>query len=129
MLLDTHVVVWLALDQSRLSKRARAAIQEARTKAEGLAVSGITLFELATLADKGRIGFNASIESFLQEVETRFSVIPITSRICVQAFKFGTRYPNDPADRLIGATAVVEGLPLLTADSAIRRSKALPTIW
>ena len=129
MLLDTHAVVWLALDQRRLSKRAHAAIQEARTKGEALAVSGITLFELAVLADKGRIRLNASLESFLQEVEARFSVIPITSRICAQAFQFGTGYPNDPADRLIGATAVVEGLPLLTADNAIRRSRAVSTIW
>jgi PIN domain nuclease of toxin-antitoxin system len=38
-------------------------------------------------------------------------------------------YPEDPADRIIGATALVEGLPLLTADREIRRSKAVQTIW
>jgi PIN domain nuclease of toxin-antitoxin system len=38
-------------------------------------------------------------------------------------------YPNDPADRIIGATALVEGLPLLTADREIRRSKSVQTIW
>jgi hypothetical protein len=38
-------------------------------------------------------------------------------------------YPKDPADRIIGATALVEGLFLLTADRGIRRSKAVRTIW
>jgi predicted nucleic acid-binding protein len=38
-------------------------------------------------------------------------------------------YPKDPADRIIGATALVEGLSLLTADRAIRRSRALQSIW
>jgi len=38
-------------------------------------------------------------------------------------------YPKDPADRIIGATALVEGLSLLTADREIRRSNALRTIW
>jgi PIN domain nuclease of toxin-antitoxin system len=38
-------------------------------------------------------------------------------------------YPNDPADRVIGATALIEDLPLITADKEIRRSRAVPTIW
>jgi PIN domain nuclease of toxin-antitoxin system len=38
-------------------------------------------------------------------------------------------YPKDPADRIIGATALVEGLSLLTADREIRRSRAVQTIW
>ena len=37
--------------------------------------------------------------------------------------------PKDPADRIITATALVEGMSLLTADGAIRRSKAFHTIW
>jgi PIN domain nuclease of toxin-antitoxin system len=62
-------------------------------------------------------------------VERRFAVLPITGRICVQAFEFPVNYPKDPADRIIGATAVIEGLKLVTADQAIRQSKAVPTIW
>jgi len=129
ILLDTHVVVWLALDQNRLSQKARATIEDARTKGDGLAISDITLFELAILVDKGRIRLNASLESFLQEVEARFVVLPITGRACVRALGLAAGYPNDPADRLIGATALVEGLPLVTADRGIRLSKVLQTIW
>ena len=129
ILVDTHVVVWLAFDQDQISRKARAAIDNARRSGDGLAVSDITLLELATLASKGRIQLDISLESFLQEVEARFVVLPISGRACVRAIGLPAAYPKDPADRIIGATALVEGLSLLTADREIRRSKALPTIW
>ena len=129
ILLDTHVVIWLALEPGRISKRARAAIQETRQRGEGLAVSDITLLEIATIENKGRIKLNASLEAFLAEIEARFIVLPITGRICVSALALPAAYPRDPADRVIGATALVEGLPLITGDDGIRRSKTLKTIW
>jgi PIN domain nuclease of toxin-antitoxin system len=129
ILVDTHVVVWLAFHQDRLSKRAREAINDARKSGEGLAISDITLLELATLASKGRLHLNITLESFLQELEERFTVLPISGRACARTMGLTANYPKDPADRIIGATALVEGLALLTADREIRRSKAVPTIW
>lgn len=129
ILVDTHVVVWLAFDQAQLSQKARAAIDDARRNSDGLAISDITLLELATLASKGRIRLNISLESFLREIEARFTILPISGRACVRALGLPAAYPKDPADRIIAGTALVEGLSLLTADRAIRRSRALPTIW
>ena len=129
ILLDTHVVIWLALEPGRISKRARAAIAETRRRGEGLAISDITLLEIATIDNKGRIKLSASLEAFLTEIEARFIVLPITGRICVSALALPAAYPRDPADRVIGATALVEGFPLITADDGIRRSKTLKTIW
>ncbi len=96
--------------------------------ADGLAVSDMTLLEVGTLVSRGRIRLSISLESFLQEIEARFVVFPITGRACARAMSFPTTYPKDPADRLIGATALVEGLSLITADREIRRSKLIPTI-
>jgi PIN domain nuclease of toxin-antitoxin system len=129
ILVDTHVVVWLAFDQGQLSKNARAAINGARQSGEGLAISDITLLELMMLTSKGRIRLDISLESFLREVEARFIVLAISGRACVRALGLPAAYPKDPADRIIGATALVEGLSLLTANREIRRSRALHTIW
>jgi PIN domain nuclease of toxin-antitoxin system len=129
ILVDTHVVVWLAFDQNQLSKKARAAIDDARKNGDGLAISDISLLELATLVSKGRVRLDISLESFLQEIETRFTVLPISGRACARVMGLPTAYPKDPADRIIGATALVEGLALITADREIIRSKVVPTIW
>jgi len=130
ILVDTHVVVWLALDATQLSPKARAAIRQARKSEDGLAVSDITLLELTRLVSKERIRLDISLESFLQEVESRFTVLPITARACLMALKLPPAYPNDPADRIIGGTALAEDLPLITADRAIRQAKAaLKTVW
>jgi|SRR5580704_16026111 PIN domain nuclease of toxin-antitoxin system len=129
ILVDTHIVVWLAFDQAQLSKNARAAIDRARQDGEGLAISDITLLELTTLSRKRRIHLDVSLESFLSEVEARFVVLPISGRACVLALGLPATYPKDPADRIIAATALVEGLRLLTADREIRRSRAVRTIW
>ncbi len=129
ILVDTHVVLWLALEPANVSKKARAAIEETRQSGQGIAISDITLLEIAQLESKKRIKLNSSLETFLSEIEARFVVLPITGRVCVRAMGLPAVYPKDPADRVIGATALVEGLPLVTADDDIRRSKALRTIW
>ena len=129
ILLDTHVVLWLTCDPDKLSGKARAAIEDSRGNRDGLAICDITLLELTTLASKGRIHLGLSLESVLQEIEARFVVVPIRSRACARAMSFPATYPKDPADRIIGATALVEGLSLITADRGIRRSKVVQTIW
>ena len=129
ILLDTHVVVWLASGDARLSRPAQAAIDEARRSVRGLAISDFTLFELSMLFRKKRFSLAVSPESFLGEMERRFVILPITANIALQAFALPASYPKDPADRIIGATALVEDIPLITADREIRKSRAVPTIW
>ncbi len=129
ILVDTHIVVWILSDASQLSSSAKSAIDRARNAGEGLAISDITLLELATLAAKGRIQLDISLESFLNDVQAKFAVLPITGRACVIALGLPRSFPKDPADRIIAGTALTEGLPLLTADREIRRLKALRTIW
>ena len=129
ILLDTHVVLWLTTDPIKLSGKAKSAIEDARKNGDGLAISDITLLELATLASKGRIQLGITLESFLGEVEHRFVVLPISGRACARAMGLPAAYPKDPADRIIGATALVEGLSLITADREIHRCRVVHTIW
>ena len=57
------------------------------------------------------------------------SVKPITPEIAALAAQFPADFPRDPADRIIGATARAEGVPLLTRDTNIRQSPLLRTVW
>jgi PIN domain nuclease of toxin-antitoxin system len=129
ILLDTHVVIWLAQDYRRISTKAQSAIKDARKKDSGLAVSSIALVEIARLASCGQLSLKPDAETVLAEVERRFTILPITANIAIQAYTLPARYPKDPADRIIGATALIHDLPLITADQAIRKSRAVSTIW
>jgi len=129
ILLDTHVVVWLASGDARISRRARAAIDEARHAVRGLAISDFTLVELSMLFRKKQFKLAISPEDFLSEVERRLVVLPITANIALQALELPANYPKDPADRIIGATSLLEDIPLLTADNEIRQSRVIPVIW
>jgi len=128
ILLDTHVVIWLAGVPTKLSRKARAAILQGRA-GDGIGIAAVSLWELAWLAQNGRVRFAGTIDSFVRECTTKLVVFPITAEIAVRAAQFPVDFPKDPQDRLIGATALVSGIPLVTADEKIRTSKAISTIW
>lgn len=92
-------------------------------------MSSITLLEIARLSSHGRIHLTPDFETFLSDVELRFTTLPITASIARQAFELPESYPKDPVDRVIGATALIEDIPLITADREIRKSGAVLTIW
>jgi PIN domain nuclease of toxin-antitoxin system len=128
ILLDTHVLVWMTSDPKRLSTKAREAIRQAREHT-GVAIAAISLWELAWLAQSGRLQVLSSVETFVRETVARVIVKPMTPEITAVAVRLPDSYPKDPADRVIGSTAIVDGIPLLTADQRIRRSKSVETIW
>ena len=128
ILLDTHVLVWALLEPKKLSRKARRAIHQAR-ESGGVAVASITLWELAWLVEKGRIQVAGTVEAFVRDCVAKVSIRPLTPAIASYAVRLPAAYPKDPQDRLIGATAIVEGIPLVTADERIRNSEVVRTIW
>ncbi len=128
ILLDTHVVVWMASDPGKLSRKASEAIREAGREG-GIAISAITLWELAWLMTHGRLDISGTVEAFVEEIAARTAVRPLTPKIAVLATQFTSSYPGDPSDRIIGATALAEGMALVTKDLNIRSCKQLKTIW
>ncbi len=95
----------------------------------GVAIAEITLWELAWLAEHHRVAIAGSVESFVRETISRVIVRPMTPEIVALAVRLPETFPKDPADRIIAATAIVEGLPLVTADERIQRSKVAQTVW
>lgn len=130
ILLDTHVVVWAAIEPKRLSRAATSALLRAR-RGGGLAMASVSLWEMASLFARRRIETYGTIEASMRQVLETVGVVvkPITPEIALLAAQFPESYPRDPADRLIGATARAEGLALVTQDERIRSSPLLKTIW
>ena len=65
ILLDTHVLIWLAQEPGKISAKAHTAIREAKG---GLAISDITMWEMALLAGRGRLNLTGTIEAFVEEI-------------------------------------------------------------
>jgi PIN domain nuclease of toxin-antitoxin system len=128
ILLDTHVVFWAGGHSQMLSKDAASAIRRAR-RSDGVAISAISIWELASLFSRGKIQGSGTIEASIQELLGGVTVLPITPEIGALATQFPNDYPHDPVDRLIGATARAEGMTLVTRDERIRRSLLVRTVW
>lgn len=130
ILLDTHVVFWATTQPERLSRAAARAVRAAE-RADGLAISSISLWELASLEAAGRVRVEGSMEGFLNRIKTRagFAVLDITPEIAVLAAQFPPDFPGDPVDRLIGATARAYGMTLVTKDERIQGSPLVRTTW
>ena len=128
LLLDTHVVLWLALEPERISERAATSMGTTRQE-DGLAIAMCTLWEIAILHSKHKIELDIPLDEFLRRVEDAYTLLPLTRQIAVRGTQFTSPYPKDPADRQIGATALLHGLSLVTADRPILRSGEVPCIW
>ncbi len=128
-LLDTNAVLWMAGDQEQVSAPALTAMREARLLGRGLSISSTTLWEIALLASKGKLSFSPSVDVFLEKLEASYHVLPLTRQIVLAGTRFSGAYPKDPADRQIGATALIHGLPFITADRHILASGEVPCIW
>ena len=125
ILLDTHILIWLLIAPEKLSPKQRKAIVAARQSGP-LALSAISLWEIAWLVENKRIEIDVSIDSFVRKCVSYVQILPITPEIAVRSVRFPKSYPADPQDRIIGATAIVEGIRLLTDDKRIAGSGLVP---
>ena len=117
LLLDTHILIWHVFGDRRLSESTRNLIREAVAERDA-AVSSFTYWEIAMLHAKGRMATISDIETWQAELEQNgITEIPVNARIAVRA-NFLEGISNDPADRIIVATAL-EGHRLVTADASI----------
>lgn len=128
---DTHVLLFWADAPDRLSTLARATLERG-VESGTLACSDITLWEIALLYARGRINNRSGIASgeYVRDILTamRMHVLPITAEIAELSQSTDFRH-GDPADRLIGATALATRAPLITADERLRNVLGLRHIW
>ena len=126
LLLDTHVLLWAAGAEERLSRRAHHAIVE---NSGNLWLSPVSLQEILALRVKGRIATSDPVRIWFSEVTARLGLreAAMTHEVALASGEF-TLVHKDPADRLLVATARVYGLTLVTADRLLLKSKACPMI-
>ncbi|MFM8603932.1 MAG: type II toxin-antitoxin system VapC family toxin [Cyanobium sp.] len=128
---DTHILLFWAHEPERLSCAARQALELGRSKGE-LAIADISLWELALLHERGRLVLPREVGAGLYMRQLlaalRLQVLPITPEIALLS-RSNLFQHGDPADRLIGATALQLGARLITADAKLRGLPELDTLW
>jgi len=126
-ILDTHVLLWWLAGDRRLSRGQKRVIGKASSDSP-IGLSEISLWEMATLYQLGRIKLDRPLREWLEEATAEPLVrrIGVSPAIATEVAALPPSFHRDPADRIIVATARVLGAKLLTSDDAIIRSKAVP---
>lgn len=108
---DTHVWVWTAAGDARAEKL--------RTFSGTAVVSAISQWEVSMLSMKGRLVLKPDEERwFSANLAPPVSLAPLTAEIALTSCRLSD-FHGDPADRIIVATAITMGIPLVTADERI----------
>lgn len=129
LLLDTHIVVrWLA-EPKKLTRDQARALDQAVRRNEPLAISDVTLLEIAVLLGSGGSRIEADVGELFSDLQSSpaLRVLPVTYEIAAEVVALGSVL-RDPADRAIVATARVERLKLVTSDQRIIESRLVPVI-
>ena len=128
-LLDTHVLVlWLA-EPKKLSQDQLRSLRAAVRRGELLALSAITLLEIAVLFGEGGSRLRIPVRDLFAALDpdSGFSVVPFDAEIAAEVAVLGDAL-RDPADRAIVATARVRRLRLVTSDQRIIASNLVPVV-
>lgn len=118
ILLDTHALLWFAIDHAKLGSRTDRTADAALRKDEVL-VSAFSFWELAVLHKKARVRLNGTVEAFRNDSLAQGIVeVPVDGTIAIVAASLDD-FHGDPVDRIIVASALVRNAVLVTADELI----------
>lgn len=118
LLLDTHIALWLDSGDERLRAATRTRCEQVRHSGGTLLFSAVSAWEIAMLVECARIALDVPVEAWIERFVGRAGIegLPLSLGAAAQAY---ARHPfpgRDPADRLLVATAIELGCPLLTYD-------------
>ncbi len=118
ILIDTHVLIWLDVADRRLGRKTRALIEKQWAENK-VAVSAISFWEAGMLTERGRFRPAVPIADWrVHWLDAGLLEFPLDGAVLIRALDLGG-LPEDPADRFIAATALVEQAELVTADERI----------
>ena len=128
LLLDTHVLIrWLS-ETRKLSRPQLRALESAARRGEPVALSAISLLEIAVLVSGDRLALKVPLDELFQSLNSNpaFRILPLTYEVALDVAALSVL--RDPADRAIAATARVHRLRLVTSDQRIIESKLVPVV-
>jgi len=130
IVLDTHTWIWFISKPEVLSKRAKKAVSAA-VKEKSVLISSISAWEVALLVIKKRLTLSLDVTDWIAKSEGLpfIQFIEISNSIAVKSVNLPQPLHPDPADRIIIATALTAGVPLVTKDKKLINYPHVKTIW
>jgi PIN domain nuclease of toxin-antitoxin system len=130
IVVDTHIFIWDALGSDKLSAKAKVALDDAE-KTQSLWLADFSLWEVFMLVKRGRLTLPVSAAQFVElALQARnYQLQRMTASIAEESVNFGTEINNDPADRLIVATARYLRAELVTADVNLQGCGLVGVVW
>jgi PIN domain nuclease of toxin-antitoxin system len=114
LLLDTHIWIWLVNNPAHLGRKTIQKLQNDRNE---VWLSAISTWEALTLHRKGRIKLRGDLTEWVARAVSGTKLAPFTHEIALAGRQFP--FDQDPADRILSATALVLDLTLVTADERL----------
>lgn len=128
---DTHAIIWYFRSPDKLSLDAAIALDGAVNNGYPIYLSAISIVEITYLVEKNRIpkiALDKLLES-LAEPDVGLMIAPLDSLVARALAKIPRLIVPEMGDRIIAATALYLGLPLVTKDHKIRELSVIQTIW
>lgn len=121
LLLDTHIALWLDSGNERLRPPTRALIDDCWKNGGRIFLSSVTAWEIALLVDTGRIELDVPVDAWVHRFLDRpgIEAVPLAHRAAARSYQLNHLQHRDPANRLLIATAIELGCPLVTYDERI----------
>ena len=128
IVLDTHALLWWALDPGQLSTTAAATC--ARMERDGGFASAVSIWELAIKVKRGKLELPLSVDELAHRIEKSavIELLALDTATWLRSAALAWDH-RDPADRVIVATALEKGLPLLTKDTALHAFGGVACVW
>ncbi|MFN5814950.1 MAG: type II toxin-antitoxin system VapC family toxin [Pseudanabaena sp.] len=128
---DTHTIIWYLRSPEKLSTNAVNALDNALNNGESIFISAISLVEINYLVEKNRIP-TSSLEQLLQLIDdplVNLVVIPLDTPVAKAFTQISRKIVPEMGDRIIAATALYLGLPLVTKDHKISNLSNIQIVW
>lgn len=129
-LLDTHAWIWWVDGSRKLSKPAHAVIERA-IEDKSVYISAISAWEVTLLVEKNRLELTLDVQDWIARTEDLpfVRMVPIDTTIAIRSVRLPSPFHPDPADRIIVATGLILGLPVISCDERILKYPHIQAIW